>query len=137
MKDDRRKSITRTLLEILQALEAEGEQSREGAWSNGRTSVDYSVSVGGLADDGPLRSADDGTNPTVAIRDYDDELVLVADIPETREEDVSVDLEDDGQMLRILVDDAVRGRVPLGDGRWRIVDVSFNHNILEVRFEDE
>lgn len=137
MKDDRRENITRALLEILQAMEAEGEESREGHWTNGRTSVDYSVSIGGLSDESPLRSSDDETNPSVAVREYEDELLLVADIPGTRAEDVSVDLEEDGQMLRILVDDSVIGRVPLGDGPWTITEVSFNHNILEVRFADE
>lgn len=143
MRDDRRKRITRALLEILQAIETEGERSQEGSWTNGRTAVDYSVSVGGLQGDDrfggeyPLRSANDGASPAVAIREYEDDLILVADIPDAQEEDVSVDLEDDGQMLRILVDDSVIGRVPLGDGRWRILDESFNHNILEVRFADE
>lgn len=137
MKDDRRKSITRALLEILQALEEEGEQTREGRWSSGGTSVDYSVSVDGLAEGAPLRSADDGTNSTVAVREYADELILVADIPGADADSVSVDMEDDGQMLRIIVDDVVRGRVPLGEGQWRIDDVSFNNDILEVSFEDE
>lgn len=137
MKDDRREDITRALLEILHALEDDGEHSSEGRWSTGRTSVDYSVSIDGLADDAPLRAGDDGTNPTVALREYEDELVLVADIPGADGDDVSVDMDDDGQMLRIIVDDVVQGRVPIGQGAWRIVDVSFNNEILEVRFEDE
>lgn len=137
MNDDRRDDITRALLEILQALEDEGEQTREGHWSSGGTSVDYSISIDGLADDAPLRSGDEGTNPTVALREYEDELLLVADIPGADDDEVSVDLDDDGQMLRIIVDDVVQGRVPIGEGAWRIVDVSFNNEILEVRFEDE
>lgn len=136
MTDDRREDITRALLEILQALEDDDEHTREGNWSTGRTSVDYSISIDGLANDAPLRSGDDGTNPTVALREYEDELLLVADIPGAEDDDVSVDL-DDGQMLRIIVDDVVQGRVPIGEGAWRIVDVSFNNEILEVRFEDE
>lgn len=137
MKDDRREDITRALLEILQALEDEGEHTREGNWSSGRTSVDYSLSIDGLADDAPLRSGDDGTHPTVALREYEDELLLVADIPGAEYEDVSVDMVDDGQMLRIIVDDVVQGRVPIGEGPWRIVDISFNNEILEVWFQDE
>ena len=124
-------------MEILKALEEEGQQTQEGHWSSGATSVDYSVSVDGLADDTPLRSGDEGTSPSIAVREYDDELVLVADMPGTDAEAVSVDVEDDGQMLRIIVDDVVEGRVPLGEGDWHIVDVSFNNDILEVRFEDE
>lgn len=137
MNDDHRDDITRALLEILQALEDEGEQTREGRWSSGGTSVDYSISIDGLADDAPLRAGDDGTHSTVALREYEDELLLVADIPGADDDEVSVDLDDDGQMLRIIVDDVVQGRVPIGEGAWRIADVSVNNEILEVRFEDE
>lgn len=137
MRDDRRKDITRALLEILQALEREGEETREGRWTNGGTSVDYSVSIDSLADEAPLGVDETAARSTVAIREYDDELVLVADMPGTDAESVSVDMEDDGRMLRIIVDDVVQGRVPLGEGERRIVDVSFNNDILEVRFEDE
>jgi len=84
----------------------------------------------------PAVAADGGGEP-IDIHEYDDEVVVVADVPEADRSEI--DLRCDGRTLAIRVDGTPRPslkRVDLpayvDDGSAR---TSFNNGVLEVTFE--
>lgn len=150
--DDRPTGVVRALLELLAEMDERGERRRTGRWSNERTSVDYSVSIGSLdraftqggdvertgARAGGERTAgvDDAWVDAVAVRERDDGLLVVADLPGDREGDVSVDVDESAGSVVVVVDGVV-GRIPLRDGDWTVADVSCNNDVLEVTLVDD
>lgn len=151
--DDRPTGVVRALLELLAEMDERGERRRTGRWSNERTSVDYSVSIGSLdralarGGDGEwmdsvgdeseqVDGVDDAGVDAVAVREREDGLLVVADLPGDREGDVSVEVDETAGTVVVAVDGVV-GRIPLRDGDWTVADVSCNNDVLEVTLVDD
>lgn len=155
--DDRPRSILRAVLELLRELDdadGRGEHGRRGSWTDGRTSFDYSVSVGGLDDalggtppggrspGGTDRSdrsdqSDRREEPAVTTRETDDGLLVVVDLPEGWTEGVAAEVDEDERTAVITAGGNEVGQVPLDDGEWTVLDVSVNNGIMEVRLTRE
>ena len=136
---DRPRGVLRAILELLSELDDADERSRRSGWTDGRTSVDYSVSVRGLdeaLDGGPSGGTEESgrpETPALTTRETDDGLLVVVDLPERRTEQVAAEVDEDERVAVITAGGDDIGRVPLDDGEWTVVDVSVNNDIMEVR----
>lgn len=135
--DDRPEGIFRAILRLLEEMDARDGRTRGGRWADGRTSVDYSFSIGSLDETLGMGSPDEPEAHILTTRETDDGILIAADLPRVRPEDVSVDLDRDVRTVTITVDNHVVGRFPLDDGDWTVTDVSFNNEVMEVKVAHE
>ena len=150
---DEPSGIIRSLLALLQEMEERGERTRSGhARPSRNTSVDFSVSVGGLGDvsggapfgagedragqrtDSPDESTSD---PHVTTRETADGMVVAADLPGVVEADVETRLDPEAEVLVIVVEGRDAARLPLQSEGWTVVDSRFSNGVLEVELARE
>ena len=145
--------IIRSLLALLREMEERGERTRSGHARPGRnTSVDFSVSVGGLGDvDGgdPFGAggdragqrtdpSDESTpDPHVTTRETADGMVVAADLPGVDEADVETRIDPEAEVLIIEVGGRDAARLPLQSEGWTVVDSRFSNGVLEVELGRE
>lgn len=130
--EDRPTGLVRAILDLLADLDERGERTGRGRWSGERADVDYSVEIGGLDDFSEASRRDVPGASTITTRTFDDEVVVVADLPNVRSEDVSARVApDDG--VTIGIDGYVVERVPLDEEGWSVADVTVNNDVVEVR----
>lgn len=151
---DRPNGIIRAILNLLAEMDERDERSGRGHWSGDRTSVDYSISVGSLDDamnlgppedrgpawwDEPPEARDRGTGGTdewapgpITTRTYGDEMLVAADLPDVRAENLDVAVNEDEGTVTIDVDGDRMGEVPIDDGDWSVAEVSVNNDVVEV-----
>ena len=151
---DEPRGLIRSLLALLQEMEERGEGTRLGHSETPHTSVDFSVSVGGLGGPGhpkrfgvsdrPNRGrdarSDEGTadvddateEPHVTTRETADGLVVAADLPGVDESEVETRLEPDDEVLVIEISGSDAARLPLESEGWSVVDSRFSNGVLEV-----
>jgi HSP20 family molecular chaperone IbpA len=85
------------------------------------------------------KPADRASDPTlddclIDVR-FDDEFIIVADIPGANKSDLSVGIDSKAKILVIWMNETVLGRVTLP---WNSVDTTavwFNNGVLEVRLQ--
>lgn len=147
--DDRPNGVIQAILDLLAEMDERGDRVGRGRWADDRFSVDYSVSIGGLdeafgpggrgprdpPDSGSRKAPDAGGDPAITVREFGDEMLIVADLPNVRAE--AVDVERDEQTVVITAEGDVLGRVPIDDEGWEVVDVSFNNDVMEARLTRE
>lgn len=140
--DDRPGGIIRAILDLLAEMD---ERDRREHWSGERTAVDNSISVGSLDDALALESPDDhdpsgrsdssderGASPLTTRAYGDDELLVVADLPEVRRADLDVSIDRDERTVTVAVEGERVGRVPLDEYGWTLADVSVNNDVMEA-----
>ena len=144
MIGDRSRGILRAILNLLVETDEDEESDGRPHWADDRKTVDYSISVGSLddalalgsaaGDDQQRRSdaADDREHSPISTRAYGDELLLVADLPDVRAEDVTVEVDTEYRTVTITADGTRVGRVPIGRGDWSVARVSVNNDVLDV-----
>lgn len=141
--DDRPKGVLRAILELFSEMNDAGGRTGRGGWTDGRTSVDYSVSVRGLDEalgehpPGGTERSDRRETPAITTRETDGGLLVAVDLPESRTEGVSAEVDEDERVAVITAGGDEVGRVPLDDGEWTVVDVSVNNGVMEVRLTRE
>lgn len=134
------------LLELLERLTSQGfDERREPRFDD--PSVDVSISIGTIDDlvggrDRPLDRPDRtspkpelGGDARIDIREIEDGVLVVADVPAVDEETASATIDEETGTLRIAVDGRTVGSVPLDGEGMTIDDVKINNRILEVRLE--
>lgn len=150
------------LADILEELDDEDETSGSGRSSDGRRTVDYRYSVEtGLGDitssdaspsrrgrprsegDGPRRADDAGPRsgaPSTRSEEYltttrreNGDLVVVADLANVTEDDLSLGIDQRSNELVIGVGGTVVERIPLEWDDVEVDDATFNNQVLEVR----
>lgn len=145
--EDRPRSLIRSLLDLLREMEERGEHTRTGHSRPGpRTSVDYSVSIGGLGGPDESRpSAGDERTPgradrseestseaLVTTRETPGGLIVAADLPGVDDTDVESRLDPEASELVIEVAGRDEARLPLDSNGWTVVDSRFANGVLEV-----
>lgn len=143
--------------DIIEAL-SELEDARDGPASERETvdrdsfTIDYNYDVNvGIGGDRKRRSEssddrsepertvdvddqDDALDHAVDVREYDDEVIVSADLPGVDEDDLDIAIEDDASTLRITAGEDVIERIPI-DSQLSITDVSFTNQILQIRLQ--
>lgn len=131
--EDRPTGLVRAILDLLADLDERGERTGRGRWSSGRADVDYSVEIGGLDDFSEASRLDEPGASAITTRTFDDEVLVVADLPNVRSEDVSARVAPDDGAVTIGIDGYVVERVPLDEEGWSVADVTVNNDVVEVR----
>jgi len=145
----------RALLETLADIEKEGGHRHGSSHihrGNARIDYDYDVSIGlGGADgsshdddrssersrserrSGRRETIDDLIHVETREGTNGDELVVIADLPSVRDDDLDVALDTDEQALTLRVGDEVVEQVVIDRPDMTIEDVTFRNQILEIR----
>ena len=153
---DEPRGLIRSLLDLLQEMDERGERTRSGHSRPGpHTSVDFSVSVGGLDDrEGGIPFGTDAdragrrderadakghdeptAEPHVTTRETADGIVVASDLPGVQESEVETRLDHGADVLVIEVGGRDAARLPLQSEGWTVVDSRFSNGVLEVELE--
>lgn len=138
----------RSIIDMLAEIESEerGHRRDQGQFHHGAARVDYEYDVSiGLGRPNPFDQPPDHTDlnqvgdidpgPHIEIRDHDDGMTVLADLPSVDDEDLDVRLDSDSPAVVLTEDDTVVERFDLESGVTGISDVSYNNNVLEIRLE--
>ncbi|MFC6906132.1 gas vesicle protein GvpH [Halalkalicoccus tibetensis] len=153
--------VLRHVVETLQDAERDGEGSGTGSGtvSGNHTRTDYGFSVGTGPDPDSLwerlgvdeeseasGSGSSGSASTPApadddhlvdIREEEDAVVVLADLPQATAEDVTAGIDRERGDLVIGLGSEVIERIPLGDAGIDVADSTFRNGVLEVRLRTE
>lgn len=152
--------VLRHVVETLQDAERSGEDNGtgRGTVSGKRTRTDYgfSVSTGPDPDslwerlgvDEPSEAGNSGssgsTTPAPAdddhlvdLREEEDGVVVLADLPQATAESVTAGIDRERDELVIGLGSDVIERIPLGDAEIAVADSTFRNGVLEVRLRTE
>lgn len=142
------------IIEALSELEdaEDGPKSERGRIDRDSFTIDYNYDVNvGLGGDRKRRSgsSDDRSEPertvdvddqedaldhAVDVREYEDEVIVSADLPGVDEDELDIAIEDDASTLSITAGEDVIERIPL-DSQLSVTDVSFKNQILQIRLQ--
>lgn len=142
------------IIEALSELEdaEDDSKSESGTLDRDSFTIDYSYDVNvGLGGDRKRRgkSSDDRSEPertvdidnqgdavdyTVDVREYEDEVLVSADLPGVDEDDLDVAIEGDAGTLTITAGEDVIERISV-DSQLSVTDVSFRNQILQIRLQ--
>jgi HSP20 family molecular chaperone IbpA len=150
--------VLRHVVETLQEAERSGERTGAGhgtvSGRHTRTDYGFSVSTGPDPDslwerlgvDGPTGEPSETTETTpddtngehlVDVREAEDGVVVLADLPRATAESVTVGIDRGRDDLVIGLDGDVIERIPLGGADITVANSTFRNGVLEVRLRTE
>lgn len=147
--NDRETTLFGAIRHVIDSLVDAEREGRSGAQGTGRipkghftTQYGFSGRIGSSDTDedggASTRRTEDGSPYLIDVRydDADEELLVVADLPEVEADDLTVGLDRDRNELVIGVESRPVDRVELP---WPIADVEsrFQHGVLELRLTPE
>lgn len=147
--DDRETSLFGAIRHVIDSLVDAEREGRSGAQGTGRipkghftTQYGFSGQIGPSesteGDEGSTHRTESESPYLVDVRydDADEELLVVADLPEVEADELTVGLDRDRDELVIGVENRSVDRIELP---WPVADVEsrFQHGVLELRFTPE
>lgn len=147
--DDRETSLFGAIRHVIDSLVDAEREGRSGAQGTGRIPKGHFTTQYGFSGQiGPSESAEGDEGSThrtesespylvdVRYDEADEELLVVADLPEVEADELTVGLDRDRDELVIGVENRSVDRIELP---WPVADVEsrFQHGVLELRFTPE
>jgi HSP20 family molecular chaperone IbpA len=148
--DDRETTLLGAIRHVIDSLVDAEREGRSGAAGTGRIPKGHFTTQYGFSGQiGRSESAEDGDDGASTRRteespylvdvrydEEDEELLVIADLPEVDADDLTVGLDRDRDQLVIGVEDRPVERIELP---WPVADVEsgFRHGVLELRFTPE
>lgn len=143
------------IIEALSEIEDKnGSRSETGRINRDSFTIDYDydVNVGVGGDRNRRGSTDDSRSEperiidvdkqentaenVVDIREYEDEVMVSADLPGVDEDKLDVTIDEADSMLTITAGEEIVERVPIGS-QFSVSDVSFSNQVLQIRLRSD
>lgn len=147
--DDRETTLLGAIRHVIDSLVDAQREGRSGSQGTGRIPKGHFTAQYGFSgrvgssesmegEEGSAHRAEDESPYLIDVRydDADEELLIVADLPEVEADELTVGLDRDRNELVIGVENRSVDRVELP---WPVADVEsrFQHGVLELRFTPE